>query len=83
MLHQLSANSICDVKEKSKFKCFWPNCKYEATNSGDIVQHKFIHLNERQFVCDFSECNKTFIQRIKSLIRSQTDIILEKKAIQM
>ena len=29
----IECKSVFDFKEKSKFKCFWPNCRYEATNA--------------------------------------------------
>ena len=56
----IDCKNIFENKEKSKFKCFWPNCRYEAKDNANLIQHKSNHLNERQFVCDFSECNKTF-----------------------
>src|SRR6266481_4927109 len=49
---------------KKQFKCFWPKCHYKCENSGNFNKHKNIHLNKRQFVCDFNECQKTFIQNI-------------------
>ena len=59
----IDCKSVFNDEEKSKFKCFWPNCRFETTVNGNLVKHKSIHLNERQFVCDFNGCNKKFKQK--------------------
>ena len=61
-----------EFKEKSKFKYFWPNCRFETDTIGNYKLHKSIHLNERQFVCDFSECNKTFKQNSSLILHKRT-----------
>ena len=39
--------NIFDIKEKNKFKCFWPNCRFETTSNSKLNKHNSIHLNER------------------------------------
>ena len=56
----IDCKSIFTLKKKSKYKCFWPNCRFETDTIGNFKKHKPIHFNERLFVCNFSECNKTF-----------------------
>ena len=63
----IECKSESELKERSKFKCFWPKCRFETTAIYTFNSNtKSIHLNERQFVCDFIECNKTF--KFKNLI---------------
>ena len=46
-----------NTTEKNKLKCFCPNCKFMTYNQGTLKRHKTIHLNKKQYICDFSECS--------------------------
>ena len=56
----IDCKSVFTLKKKSMYKCFWPNCRFETDTFWNFEKHKPIHFNERLFVCNFSECNKTF-----------------------
>ena len=49
------------IDNNKQFKCFWPKCQYNTNNKNTLRRHQQnIHSNERQFVCDFNECDKTY-----------------------
>ena len=66
------------IDNNKQFKCFWPKCQFKTDHKNHLKDHRLVHLNKRQFVCDINECKKTFIQNSK-LIRHKLLHNIEKE----
>ena len=53
----INCETSSKVKERTMLKCYWPKCQYKSKWIKNLNRHKSRHINERRFVCDFSECN--------------------------
>jgi hypothetical protein len=51
------------IHSSIKMKCVWPQCKYETSIDRYLKVHTLIHSEEKNFKCDFKNCNKTFKQK--------------------
>ena len=68
-------NIIESIEKTNELKCFWPKCQYKTPYESYLKRHQLIHSNERQFVCDWSECGKRF--------KTKSDLIQHKRVVHL
>ncbi|CAG2116368.1 unnamed protein product, partial [Medioppia subpectinata] len=54
--------NIVHLNRGKEMHCFWPKCQYKTRESKKFTAHQSMHLNVKQFKCDFNNCNKSFTQ---------------------
>src|ERR1700733_8562904 len=53
-------NTINTLNTYHYFHCFWPKCQYKTSTRSYLIEHQLIHLDVKQFKCDFNNCNKVY-----------------------
>jgi uncharacterized Zn-finger protein len=51
------------IHSSIKMKCVWPQCKYDTSLDRYLKNHTLIRSEEKNFKCDFENCNKMFKQK--------------------